>query len=192
MNMATPSLRGCFLLLAVATNAVHAETACSPGSENIAINPSTPSSGFDLVSQAAVQDGITIHNPTQLHWSRCAVGQQWNGSSCVGDASLLTWTEALAAARASTLGGFDDWRVPSRSELASIIEQRCFSPSINVAAFPATPPLGFFSATPHAESIAPGADGSIWVVDFSDGDVLPDESSRSYPVRLVRGGRLGR
>jgi hypothetical protein len=175
------------LPLLLSTTAVRA--ACLAGNENTAVVASTPSAAFELGAAAAAQDGIVVHTPTRLQWMRCALGQQWNGVGCAGAATPQTWAQALAAAAASTHGGFTDWRLPSRSELASLVEQRCHSPAINLAVFPQTPPQAFVTASPHAVAVDPGIAGSVWVVAFDEGDVIADESSRGYAVRLVRGGR---
>ncbi len=178
--------------LALATLAgagqTHADSACLPGNENPNVASSTPTARFELTSALATEDGIVRHRSTRLEWMRCALGQQWNGASCVGGASLFTWAQALQAAASSNHGGFADWRLPSRSELASIVEVRCFSPAINVAAFPQTPSLGFVSASPHGELVDPATAGTVWMVAFDDGDVIADQTSQSYHVRLVRGG----
>ncbi len=180
----------CWLALVVlgAGGKAQADSACLAGNENPDVVSSTPTAQFDLASALAIDEGIVLHRATRLEWMRCALGQQWNGVSCVGEAGLFNWTQALQAAAASEHGGFGDWRLPSRSELASIVEVRCFSPAINVAAFPETPPLAFFSASPHGELVDPGTAGSVWMVAFDDGDVIPDQASQTYHVRLVRGG----
>ena len=42
--------------------------------------------------------------------------------------------------------GRNDWRVPNRNELASIVESRCHSPAINGEVFPATPLEWFWTS----------------------------------------------
>lgn len=40
------------------------------------------------------QDGTVTDVLTDLMWMRCYLGQTWNGSTCTGDASKITWSEA--------------------------------------------------------------------------------------------------
>ncbi|GAB4167388.1 MAG: hypothetical protein Kow0020_00210 [Wenzhouxiangellaceae bacterium] len=111
-------------------------------------NPTTPSSDFRIVS-----DGIVEHRTTGLQWARCALGQQFIDGECVGDADVLTWSEAQQAVadlnRSGALGGYKDWRLPSVDELLSIVERCREAPSINPEIFPNTPWTGFWTATLH-------------------------------------------
>lgn len=51
---------------------------------------------------------------SRLIWTRCALGEVWNGTSCDGMAREVTRAEAQQATP-------DGWRIPSIRELASLI-----------------------------------------------------------------------
>mgnify|MGYP006278270279 CR=1 FL=1 len=115
--------------------------------------PTTPSSAFiDL------GDGTVRHTETGLQWSRCAIGQQFNGRECEGQAQVLYWeeaTDAVAQVNSRSLGGQSDWRVPTLPELLSLVEECREAPAINPEIFPNTPWTGFWSATLHRDADDP-------------------------------------
>ena len=157
----------CFLDNAVANGS------CT--NENTAIPFSTPSSDFTLHN-----DGTATHNATGLMWMRCSMGQTWQGERCTGVASDFTWPQALTQ-NGTNYAGYSDWRLPNKNELASIVELRCYNPSINDAIFPDTPTSQFWSSSPYAYvSIY------AWYVYFDDGSVLSFNKDYGFPVRLVR------
>jgi hypothetical protein len=172
------TLAAVLIALAVIVSApLHAQ--CIDGEENPAIPLATPADDFRVQS-----DGTVLHRPTRLVWQRCAIGQNWTGSTCSGSAQKSSWEQALITARDHVQAGHDDWRVPNRNELASIIETRCHSPAINGEVFPLSPVDGFWTSSPVSGQI-----GQAWVVLFADGDVQPAPISGLYAVRLVRAGR---
>lgn len=122
---------------------------------------------------------------TGLQWQRCAEGQSWSGGTCTGTATGHTWQVALQLAEAASYAGQSDWRLPNIKELASIVEQACYSPAIDLAVFPGTPSSYFWSSSPFANNTA-----YAWIVYFAygyDGD--NDLKAYAYQVRLVRGGQ---
>lgn len=157
----------CFLGSAIANG--------SCNNENTAIPFSTSSSDFTLHN-----NGTVTHNATSLMWMRCSIGQTWQGERCTGVASEFTWQQALTQ-NGTNYAGYSDWRLPNKNELASIVELRCYNPSINDAIFPDTPRSIFWSSTPYAD----GSDGS-WSVAFGRGSVFRGSKNYGYHVRLVR------
>jgi hypothetical protein len=69
-------------------------------------------------------------------------------------------------------------------ELESIVEDQCFSPSINSNIFPNTPASVFWSASAYAY-YSSGA----WLVSFGSGLAYGSDKSGAYQVRLVRSGQ---
>ena len=81
---------------------------------------------------------IVVDLQHQIEWLRCSVGQQWDGRTCKGkivNLSLDMIPQALTMAN-EQLGG--TWRLPSKTELSSIICKQCPSPKINKEIFPNT------------------------------------------------------
>ena len=138
---------------------------------------------------------------TGLIWQRCAVGQQWSGSTCAGDAGKFQFENAQRLAGAG-------WRVPNIRELASLIvcssgkmkdaddvgdggppvKNNCDSnftrPTIQTQAFPNLPGTWFWSASNHKTD-----PNFAQIVNFYDGYPSSDHRGQGNFVRLVRSGQ---
>ena len=144
---------------------------------NSAITRTAPDSRYQLLnSDTEVKD-----TQTGLIWQRCSLGQTWSDtSSCTGTATTYNWTNALQTAKNMGNG----WRVPNIKELDSLIEQACYSPSINETYFPNTQSNWYWSSSPVANRSS-----YAWVVYFSYG-YFGNGSQYGYAyVRLVRSGQ---
>ena len=139
----------------------------------------TPESNFTVHD-----DGTATHNSTGLMWTRCSLGQNWDGKTCSGPPANFTWAKALQAGNGFEFAGYVDWRLPNKNELESIVEERCYSPAINISVFPDTPFAYFWSSS----SYAPFSQGA-WSADFGFGSVEASDKNGSIHVRLVRGGQ---
>ena len=155
---------------------VHAQQVCDTASKPL----SSPSARFAIGSE----DGVVIDGPTQLMWLRCAAGQSWRGDACSGTATRHSWAAAQALAaelnRAGTLF-YNDWRLPSLRELATVTERQCSNPRINLSVFPDTPGAAFWSSTGRLRR-----DGDAYVLDFASGAIGDDVKTAEHHVRLVR------
>lgn len=157
----------------------YASNSCS--NQNMAIPFSTQVSDF-----TDNNDGTLSHTPTQLMWMRCALGQSWSPPDCTGASSLLTWQDALNAASSSNFAGHTDWRLPNKNELASLIENRCWDPSIDSGLFPATQQFFFWTATPDNTDA-----NSALAVAFDRGRIFQRIKTETSLTRLVRDINLG-
>lgn len=155
----------------------HAQTC-----QTTSIPAHTPTSQFTDSGNGTVTD-----NKTGLMWKKCSEGQSGNDCSS-GSAASYTWQAALAQAQTvNTNGGFatyTDWRVPTITELRSIVETQCYDPAINLAVFPNTPSAWFWSSSPVA---AYGL--SVWGVAFDYGYGLWSLKGNHHGLRLVRSGQ---
>lgn len=121
---------------------------------------------------------------TDLTWKRCSVGMRWKeGMGCIGVHKTFTFEEAQKQAG-------DGWRVPSKDELATLIDltrkNQKRSPTIDVDAFPDMARQG--AETYYWSSTLSASDA--WCVAFNDGSVYNDgRRSTTNAVRLVRGGQ---
>lgn len=114
-------------------------------------------------------DDVVVDRVTGLMWQRKL------------DQELLTFADAKARCDTLSLAGHDDWRLPSRIELVSILDMTRTEPSINVTAFPDTPKDWFWSSSPSA-----GDPESAWYVYFYFGYPKTDLVSNRFSVRCVR------
>lgn len=130
---------------------------------------------------ANITTSTTLHTPTGLIWQRCAVGQTFNGSTCTGEASQMTWQEALNYAYEYDADLLQGWRVPNLKELASLAERDCVRPAINSTFFPATPPDSFWTSTPSVLDPL-----RAWTVAFFNASHSIKEKDRTVYLRLVR------
>jgi hypothetical protein len=80
----------------------------------------------------SVYPDIVVDNNTCLMWQRET------------DDAGRSWSEAIRYCRDLTLGGYDDWRLPTRIELTSLQEPDRGPPAIDTKAFPDVPSCGAF------------------------------------------------
>ncbi|MBC8132649.1 MAG: DUF1566 domain-containing protein [Deltaproteobacteria bacterium] len=115
-------------------------------------------------------DGETVRDEiTNLTWQRRAPDQR------------LTWQAARDYCAALSLGGWNDWRLPSRVELVSILDLSRTNPSINLEAFPDSRGEWYWTASPQADDSE-----RAWVVYFYFGYPDTDPKENEYPARCVR------
>ncbi|MBI5559069.1 MAG: DUF1566 domain-containing protein [Deltaproteobacteria bacterium] len=133
-------------------------------------------------------DGTVTDSATGLMWQQCSMGKTWNNATqvCDGTATRLTWQNALEQSENLNLAGYDDWRLPNRNELQSLLDYSRISPAIDTVYFPGTVSFAYWSSTTYA-SITYGA----WLVDFYYGIVDGYYKSYSCYVRAVRAGQAG-
>lgn len=103
-------------------------------------------------------------------------------------AKRLTFAEAeryVAELNAKKHCGFDDWRLPTRVELLTLVDDTRCDPAIDTDAFPGTPSEYLWTGTDYA-----GAKKNYaWVVHFHCGSSdIGYRYDASYRVRAVRGG----
>ena len=135
-------------------------------------------------------NGTVTDNNTGLMWQRCSMGQ--DSMTCSGTALTYTWDQAPAATgcgalNAADFAGHNDWRVPSKKELISIVDYGVSfpGPTIKVKYFPNTI-AGNASLYWTSTQLASAAT-SAWYTSFDYGSVYNVSKSTSYYVRCVRG-----
>jgi hypothetical protein len=118
---------------------------------------------------AELSADLVLDSVTQLTWQRRLSDLTYS------------WDEARSYCACLTLGGYDDWQVPSRVELVSIVDFTRQDPALDPVAFPDTPFEWFWSSSTVA-----GEDGLAWYVAFWDGNTHSSTTDSSYRVRCVR------
>jgi hypothetical protein len=137
-------------------------------------------------------DGTVTDDATGLIWDKCSWGQTWDsgGNTCSasGDATTHNWADALAlaiTANAASHRGVDDWRLPNRTELESLVDiDASTGPTIDITAFPNTPSNWYWTSTTYAPAPA-----DAWHVYFNDGYSDAYNKTLTFRVRLVRSGQ---
>lgn len=167
------------LALLVAVGPTHATCTAANPSANVV--ETTPTSAFVVNANATV-----THNLTGLMWKQCPEGR--SGADCLtGGSNTMNWANALAAANtanAAQFAGYNDWRLPNKKELDSIVEFCGYSPAINRTVFPNTPALPFWSASSYFSDF-----NRAWFVIFVNGADGANNKGDPFAVRLVRGGQ---
>jgi len=115
---------------------------------------------------------IVTDSSTKLQWQDDAVG------------SSMTWDSAIDYCENTlTLGGYEDWRLPNKNELSSIVDYATFNPSINTQ-FQNTASNDYWSSTTYASYTS-----LAWFVYFNYGYTNYNVKDDSLYVRCVRAGQ---
>jgi len=146
------------------------------------------------------RDGTLLDRRSGLMWMVCSSGRSYDPSTarCTGN-GLFTFEQALALPTgintdASANRGYDDWRLPNRAELASLVDYEQRNPAVS----------SDNALTASLRSDLEGNPGSFWtsswvpsngagdafVVNFTTGEVaLTPELQTLLRARLVRNAR---
>lgn len=113
------------------------------------------------------------------------------GGTLTGTCNSDNYITALNAANACPVSGAGGWRLPTRRELLSIVDQgRATGPVIDVAYFPNTaiPTQSDAASYWSSDVYMPGGQAKAWIVQFSNGLSLESWQVFNKYVRLVRNG----
>ena len=113
--------------------------------------------------------GVVVDMVTKLMWRREVDGNSYD------------WAGAKAYCDGLTHAGHDDWRLPTRIELVSLVDFTKADPAIDTGAFPNTPSDGFWTSSAWA-----GYGPTVWCVSFNVGHVDFDDVASTHWVRCVR------
>ena len=145
----------------------------------------TPSENFKINGNGTIND-----KKTGLMWKVASEGQTWSGGKVSGACEIFTWRKAMKRVEAVNSGsvgdncGYNDWRVPTVEELATIVEKAAYGPSINLEIFPGTPSSYYWSSTAES-NFSSDAQG----VDFYGGGSKFYSKENNHFLRLVRLGK---
>jgi hypothetical protein len=120
-------------------------------------------------SSAGVVDATTL-----LEWQRDA---DLTGS--------VTYSQAVSQCAALPAGAYGAWRVPSRSELFSLVDFTRGNPAIDPSYFPATPAVSFWSSSQQGT-------GNHQYIYFLTGEAYWSADTGTLRVRCVRDASANR
>ena len=86
------------------------------------------------------------------------------------------------------LGGYSDWRLPTLDELQTIVDRERVKPAIDTVFFNTK---GDWTWTSSEYKGNPGPSGSVWIVNFYDGNVYSNLRDNSAFARAVRAAPAG-
>lgn len=113
---------------------------------------------------------------------RCAVGQEWDGNICTGNAKLFSFDEGSSLKTA--FAGYSDWLIPTVDELKMLIDRTRTGDLINLDTFPKTNAEFFW-----ALSSDPAKPDYVWKVNFKSGKLSCSPQMHALQkgyIRLVR------
>ncbi len=140
------------------------------------------------------KNGTVTFKTSGLTWQQCAVGQNWTGTTCNGNAKKMNWGEAMKLT--SNFAGYNDWHLPTKEELMTLVEcsddqytqeGSCKNytltnkPTINKMAFPNTNSSVFWASSSFVN-----LSYYAWGVYFSSGHPYYYIKFNKGNVRLVR------
>ena len=105
----------------------------------------------------------------------------------IPDTTLRSWADAVIYCYNKNVGGRKGWRMPTITELASLVDTTQYNPTLPSGhPFQIQPGAGFYwSSTEYA-----GPYDFAWLVDMGDGSVFTNVYKSSLlPVWAVRGGQ---
>ena len=129
-------------------------------------------------------DGKTVTDlTTDLIWTRCVMGQNWDGTTCSGTAvNYYGWDTAKVFVGTVVLDGQSDWRLPTIRELQTIVDRSADYP-IDSVAFPNSH-INLWSSTLLADDY-----NNAWITLPNYNYTYDDPYTWGYygAIRLVRG-----
>jgi len=139
----------------------------------------------DFAGTRFVDNGTTITDR--------ATGLVWQKSYA---AELMDWEAALNYCEDLVLDSQDDWRLPNRNELQSLLDYSRHTFAVDAGFtgdFPAYNGVGiyFWSSTANDRDPPAGENRHAWYVDFVHGQVFSSDYGDTYYVRAVRGKQSG-
>ena len=130
---------------------------------------------LDVTTNLMWQDNAAAAS-TQKQWVTTANYNAGDYSNTIGDT-------AKTYCRNLSLGGYADWRLPSKDELKGIVKSTVINPSIS-GVFQYTASSLYWSSTTYVGNVS-----RAWIVFFGNGNQSIDVKSYGDYVRCVRVGQ---
>ncbi|KPA11595.1 Developmentally regulated MAPK interacting protein [Candidatus Magnetomorum sp. HK-1] len=95
------------------------------------------------------------------------------------------WKNSLNYCNNLELAGYNDWRLPGREVLRSIVDYNRFAAALDMHFFPKTTSTAYWSSTTDQQNM-----NQAWCIHFQYGNDLSRTKNQLYSVRAVRGGQI--
>ena len=125
-----------------------------------ATNGQTPRFEKVFARPGATSHEAVIDHHTGLMWSVESLGDPDDADDGI------TQEHCIERCRDLRLLGYEDWRLPTRAELAGLVDDTRHEPAIDTDLFPGVKPRWHWTSTASAWSAS-----VAWLVDFSNGFV---------------------
>jgi hypothetical protein len=136
----------------------------------VSVVATRPSRAFAPPDRFTVGTDTVVDTQTKLTWQ------------AVPAAATSTWTDATSYCQGLALGGSSGWRLPSVSELQTLVDDSRSAPAIDPTAFATTPiDVGFWTSS----SLAGFGSTYGWAVSFQDGSSIFHFWQDTLHVRCV-------
>lgn len=136
-------------------------------------------------------NGTVTDNNTGLIWQKYENASSYNWFRASGTYAPVYNPSSQNVCGSLNLGGYSDWRLPTKKELMSIVDYSITwpGPTINIAFFPNTQANYYWSSTTNDD--LPDQDTELaWNVCFDIGNVgTLSKYDYALYVRCVRGGQ---
>jgi hypothetical protein len=116
-----------------------------------------------------------------LTWKDLKTGLEWQYES----PGAMTWKAALEYADLLSLGGKNDWRLPTLSDLETLLDRSVLHYALRPIMREEVPfrdTLSYWTATTFEDHT-----NNAWIIMFDGAYVLSYYKSNAYHVRCVRG-----
>lgn len=100
--------------------------------------------------------------------------------------SLCNTSAYITAVNAAALCSYNNWRLPTRRELLTLVHNGASSPALDGTYFPNTISDLYWSSNTYMAFMVSTVKVSAWLVNFSVGDAHTYNKAYPYYVRLVR------
>jgi hypothetical protein len=150
------------------------------------------------INRYEVQGGWVKDTQTNLIWTRCSLGQKWDGSSCLRMAKKFQRDHILT--KHFDFSGYKDWRIPTIKELQTLFYCSSEQPALwndtgRACEGSFARPVIFSKVFPNtaydtaflSSSLNEYDSSKVWVADFYDGSSHSENKDGFFAVRLVRG-----
>ncbi len=144
--------------------------------------------GFDFTKLDASGDPLEADASAWSCVRDNVTGLIWEVKTPANATATFNFADAsavhAAAVNSAALCGYNNWRVPTRRELLSIVHHGRSSPAIDPAFFPNTRSSFYWSS-----DISAPLPAFAWFVFFGNGSAFANVQSSGFHVRLVRSGQ---